>query len=222
MKFENTMVMNFEGAIRGMRNALESWDRSDSECDINGEYVIGDDDLSLMQRLLKASIKEGNSHSKFLRQIMVCVDITAPLYWWKETDTYKVGTVANSTSFMHKGVSKPFDINDFENDLCIDTLYNAKNGHEVPAEDIPEEWKDVIGYEDLYKISNTGRIIRKEFTKIDRFCIARTYKEKELHPSINSSGYKKVILRRDGVGENEYLHRLLAVHFIQILKIYLM
>lgn len=116
MKFENTEVFNFEGAIRGARNPLESWSRSDSYFDDNGDFIIGENDLGLMQRLIKASVKEGNSHSKFLRQIMVCVDITAPLYWWKEFDTYKVGTVANSTSTMHKMASKPITLDCFEID----------------------------------------------------------------------------------------------------------
>lgn len=116
MKFEKTQVFNFNGAIRGMRNPLNSWSKSDSYFDDNDNFIIGENDLELMQRLLKASIKEGNSHSKFLRQIMVCVDITAPLYWYKEFDTYKVGTVANSTSTMHKMASKPITLDCFEID----------------------------------------------------------------------------------------------------------
>lgn len=116
MEFKNTEVFNFEGAIRGARNPLESWSRSDSYFNDNGDFIIGENDLGLMQRLIKASVKEGNSHSKFLRQIMVCVDITAPLYWWKEFDTYKVGTVANSTSTMHKMASKPITLDCFETD----------------------------------------------------------------------------------------------------------
>ena len=216
MKFEHTEVFNFEGAFRGLRNPLESWDKSDSEYiyenvrDSTGKYIIGKNDLNLAQRMLKA----GSDNSKFMREIMVSTDITAPLYWWKEYDTYKVGTVANSTSFMHKGISKKFDINDFENTLNIDTLYGGNNGVEVPLEPIKEEWKDIIGYENLYKISNTGKIVRKQFTILDKDNKSRTYSEKELCYSINSSGYKKLTLRKDGVGENEYLHRLLALHFI--------
>lgn len=102
MKFENTEVFNFSGAFRGLRNPLESWNKSDSGYDLSvenwGNYDIGEEDLSLAQKLINA----GSDNSKFLRQIMVSVDITAPLYWWKEYDTYKVGTVANSTSTMHK------------------------------------------------------------------------------------------------------------------------
>lgn len=124
MKFEHTQVFNFEGALRGMRNPLESWAKSDSHytttgCDegIDG-YVIGPNDLSLAQRLIKG----GSEHRKFLRQIMVSVDITAPLYWFKEFDTYKVGTVANSTSTMHKIMSKPFTLDMFEIDDFVSTL----------------------------------------------------------------------------------------------------
>jgi hypothetical protein len=101
--------MNFENAIRGARNPMNSWSRSDSFYDGNGNYVLGPNDLDLAMRLAKA----GNDHRKFLRQIFVSVDINAPLYWWKEFDTYKVGTVANSCSTMHKIHHKPFERADF-------------------------------------------------------------------------------------------------------------
>ena len=116
MKFENTKIMNFEGATRGTRNPLESWARSDSKYDENGEYIVGPNDLGLMQRLLKASIAQGNSHSKFMRQILVCVDITAPLYWWKETDQYRVGVTTNSESTMHRLAKTPITLDCFETD----------------------------------------------------------------------------------------------------------
>ena len=108
IKFENTEVMNFEGAIRGMRNPLNSWDKSDS-FDNFGHYIIGPNDLALMKKLIKA----GSDHRKFMRQIFVSVDITAPLYWWKEFDTYKVATVSNSCSTMHKIHDKEFTLEDF-------------------------------------------------------------------------------------------------------------
>ena len=92
IKIERTSVMNLENAIRGARNPLNSWDRSDSSYDGEGNYILGENDLGLAKRLACA----GSDHRKFLRQIFVSVDITAPLYWWKEFDTYKVGTVANS------------------------------------------------------------------------------------------------------------------------------
>ena len=118
MKFEKTEVWGFEHAIRGMRNPLESWDKSDS-CYIdkrfNDQFHIGKNDLALMQKLIKA----GSEHRKFLRQIFVAVDITAPLYFFKELDTYKVGTVANSTSTMHKLASTPITIDCFENGEMI-------------------------------------------------------------------------------------------------------
>ena len=105
-------VMNFENAIRGARNPLNSWGRMDSYYGDDGEFVLGENDISLASRLAKA----GSDHRKFLRQIIVSMDITAPLYWWKEFDTYKVGTVANSTSTMHKIQSKEFGRDDFSHD----------------------------------------------------------------------------------------------------------
>ena len=127
MKFENTEVWGFKHAIRGMRNPLESWDKSDSKyIDIESEegielqskgiyYIIGSNDLQLAQTLIRA----GSEHRKFLRQIFVAVDITAPLYFFKELDTYKVGTVSNSTSTMHKLASTPITMDCFENGEMI-------------------------------------------------------------------------------------------------------
>lgn len=119
MKFENTSVYNIYNAIIGARNPMNSWNKSDSVFNgFNGKIentVIGKNDLELMQKLIKA----GSEHRKFLRQIFVAVDITAPLYWWKEFDTYKVGTVSNSCSTMHKLANTPitkecFEMDDFE------------------------------------------------------------------------------------------------------------
>lgn len=124
IKVENTEVWGFEGAIRGMRNPKNSWSRSDSEpCFYNGcgrvceycldqHYVVGKNDMDLMRRLFKA----GTEHRKYLRMIHVQMDITAPLYWWKEFDTYKVGTVANSCSTMHKIHDKEFTLDDFSHE----------------------------------------------------------------------------------------------------------
>lgn len=117
MKFEHTEVFNFKGAFRGMRNPKESWSKSDSSgSSLYKDFFMGDKDLKLAQTLIKA----GSEHRKFMRQIFVSVDITAPLYWWKEFDTYKVGTVSNSTSTMHKLASTPitkkcFEMDNFEN-----------------------------------------------------------------------------------------------------------
>ena len=128
MKFENTEVWGFKHALRGMRNPLESWDKSDTfingncgtdcsceNCSQTEGIEIGERDLFLMQKLIKA----GSEHRKFLRQIFVSVDITAPLYWWKEFDTYKIGTVSNSTSTMHKLASTPITMDCFENGEMI-------------------------------------------------------------------------------------------------------
>lgn len=109
MKFENTEVWGFEHAMRGMRNPKNSWDKNDTYIDYEDNVRIGSNDLNLAQTLIKA----GSEHRKFMRQIFVSVDITAPLFWWKEFDTYKVGTVRNSCSTMHKIHVKEFTYNDF-------------------------------------------------------------------------------------------------------------
>ena len=122
IKVEEISVMNFDNAVRGARNPLNSWNRMDSYYDEDGNFVLGENDISLTTRLAKA----GSDHRKFLRQIFVSMDITAPLYWWKEFDTYKVGTVANSTSTMHKIQAKEFSRDDFScermSDDCLAVL----------------------------------------------------------------------------------------------------
>lgn len=126
LKIENTEVYGWEAAIRGMRNPKNSWDKSDSYYDIEEDpqpinpndwviYRLGKNDLKLMKTLAKA----GTDHGKFLRMINVTMDITAPLYWWKEYDTYKVGTVANSCSTMHKIHEKEFTLDDFSHEHLI-------------------------------------------------------------------------------------------------------
>lgn len=111
IKLERYDVFNFENAMRGARNPMNSWNRMDSKT-VDGKFEFGPNDLDLAKRLCRS----GSDHRKFIRQIFVTVDITAPLYWWKEYDTYKVGTVANSTSTMHKIHSKPFELEDFSTD----------------------------------------------------------------------------------------------------------
>lgn len=137
IKFENTFVSGWEAAIRGMRNPMNSWAKSDTvygtywgeidghKCVDSSGFSLGSNDLSLMQSLNKA----GTDHAKFMRFIDVTVDITAPLYWWKEFDTYKVGTVANSCSTMHKIHAKEFTIDDFSHEHLTDSfcLSNANN-----------------------------------------------------------------------------------------------
>ena len=116
LKLERTSVMNLENAIRGARNPMNSWAKSDSAYDEKGNYILGENDLTLAKKLCRA----GSDHRKFMRQILVSADITAPLYWWKEFDTYKVATVANSTSTMHKIHAKPFELSDFSADKLSD------------------------------------------------------------------------------------------------------
>ena len=131
LKLENTEVLGWEHAIRGMRNPMNSWEKSDSEscnplgncffacdqvvCEVKDHFHIGPNDLDLMTRLRNA----GTDHRKFMRMIVVYCDITAPLYWWKEFDTYKVGTVANSCSTMHKITAKEFALEDFSHEHLI-------------------------------------------------------------------------------------------------------
>ena len=116
IKVERVSVINMENAIRGARNPMNSWARMDSYYNEKGEYILGENDLALASKLAAA----GSDHRKFLRQIIVSMDITAPLYWWKEFDTYKVGTVANSTSTMHKIQAKEFTREDFSCDKLTD------------------------------------------------------------------------------------------------------
>lgn len=149
IKLERTSVMNLENAIRGARNPMNSWGRMDSGYDEDGNFCLGPNDLDLGRRLRKA----GSDHRKFIRQIFVSVDITAPLYWWKEYDTYKVATVANSTSTMHKIHSKPFELDDFSHDhlteesmefmgVIIDRLESIRQ--KFVAEKKKEDWYDLI------------------------------------------------------------------------------
>lgn len=187
MKFENTEVWGFEHALRGMRNPKNSWNKSDSfnclktpsgkhcsefcknfntdKCYMYGNndkpFIIGNNDMKLAQTLIKA----GNEHRKFMRQIFVSVDITAPLYWWKEFDTYKVGTVANSTSTMHKITSQPitldcFEIDDYEKDLKCLEIYDS---------DIEVDYS-TVNFE-VYKFINLLENLRQKYleTKDKRY-----------------------------------------------------
>ena len=139
IKIENVELFGFEAAIRGMRNPMNSWDKSDSvKCYANANclyicsnnpsrHCIGQNDISLMQKLYKA----GSDHRKFMRFITVSIDVVAPLYWWKEFDTYKVGTVANSCSTMHKIHENEFTANDFSYEHTVSDLhrtYELKHG----------------------------------------------------------------------------------------------
>ena len=150
IQIERTSVMNMENAIRGARNPMNSWARMDSGYDENGNFVLGANDLDLAKRLARA----GSDHRKFLRQIFVSVDITAPLYWWKEFDTYKVGTVANSCSTMHRVHSKTFTRDDFSHDrldegglAALDTLVaylEAERQKFVADKTDRQSWHNII------------------------------------------------------------------------------
>lgn len=146
IKIENVEVVGLEHAIRGMRNPMNSWDKSDSyfgfyydhpdDCEPEWRNVIGPNDDKLMTNLANA----GRDHAKYRRMIVVYLDITAPLYWWKEFDTYKVGTVANSCSTMHKIHDKEFTVEDFSCEHLIDDDYYLLD------DELTKEFKEVRGY----------------------------------------------------------------------------
>ena len=146
IELERTSVFNLENAMRGARNPMNSWNRMDSYYDENHEYVLGPNDLSLATRLRKA----GSDHRKFIRQIMVSVDITAPLYWWKEYDTYKVATVANSTSTMHKIHAKSFELDDFSHDHLSENGLRVLNLIIANLEEIRLRYVESKNREDWY------------------------------------------------------------------------
>ena len=168
IKIENTEIVGWEAAIRGMRNPLNSWEKSDSKwysigiptsnpAAINDKYLsqkycIGDNDYDLMTRLRNA----GTDHRKFMRMITVYVDITAPLYWWKEFDTYKVGTVANSCSTMHKIHAKEFTLEDFSCEHLFDTPESEFN-------DSMDVLKEVIDILNLYRDHFVKNPHRKDY-----------------------------------------------------------
>ena len=145
---ERTSVMNFENAIRGARNPMNSWNRMDSFYDEQGNFIMGPSDLNLAQRLARA----GSDHRKFIRQIFVSVDFTAPLYWWKEYDTYKVATVANSTSTMHKIASKPFTLDDFSHER-MNTQAQEALAHTVSVlDDLRKDYLETKDKETWYSM----------------------------------------------------------------------
>jgi len=148
---ERTDVMNFENTVRGMRNPLNSWAKSDSYYNDEGEYVLGAEDL----RLAGSLAKSGTDHRKYLRMIFVSVDITAPLYWWKEYDTYKVGTVANSCSTMHKIHAKAFDRDDFSHDRMSETALSCLDNVIAVLEDTRQKYletKDRAYWHDMIQL----------------------------------------------------------------------
>lgn len=146
LTLKNTSVMNFENAIRGARNPMNSWGRMDSHTEPDGSFVFGPNDLNLAMRLAKA----GSDHRKYLRMVFVSVDVTAPLYWWKEYDTYKVATVANSTSTMHKIHSKPFSMDDFSCDHMTDGTKKFMETVVAELENIRLRFKETKSKDDWY------------------------------------------------------------------------
>lgn len=149
IKLEKTSVMNFDNAIRGARNPLNSWSRSDSTYNADGTFSFGPNDLDLAHRLAVS----GSDHRKYLRMVFVSVDITAPLYWWKEYDTYKIGTVANSTSTMHKIHAFPFSRSDFSCDrmsksalACLDNVITCLEEARLHFNETKDKayWNDMI------------------------------------------------------------------------------
>ena len=178
LKAERICVMNMENAIRGARNPMNSWARMDSYYDEAGNFVLGENDLSLARRLAVA----GSDHRKFLRQIIVSMDITAPMYWWKEFDTYKVGTVANSTSTMHKIQAKKFEREDFSSDrmtdealAVLDTLIDFLEGERVKFNETKDRayWHNMIQL--LPSSYNQTRTITLNYEVLINIYYARRY-----------------------------------------------
>lgn len=238
MKFENTEVWGFEHAFRGMRNPMNSWNKSDSfyGCNntINGEYkkcencfeavecnefkkqyVLGEKDIELAQKLIKA----GPEHRKFLRQIMVSVDITAPLYFIHEFDTYKIGTTRNSCSLQHKGAAEPFTIRDFEVDdeRIYDVLdpIKIKKEHPIIYKYETEEYKEYYAGERKYLIYKNGKVFSEAFEYTDTKGRTRKFDRTEVQPSQDENGYLYLNLGGRRNRERWLLHRLVAEVWIE-------
>ena len=188
IKIENIDVYGWDVAIRGARNPMNSWDRMDS-CYNNGEFEIGENDYKLLKNLTIA----GPEHRKWNRMVTVTMDITAPMYWFSEYDTYKVGTVANSTSKMHKLLSKPFEMSDFSFDHLTGYRNEVKQ-FIPPIDELNEEWKDI---QYGYKISNQGRV--------------KNPQGKILGGSTHKDSYRFVTIK----GKQIPIHRIVAENFIE-------
>lgn len=230
--FQHTEVVGWEAAIRGMRNPLESWEKSDSRYreeatpfidqyghityEQNGPYLVGSNDLSLMMKLRKA----GADHRKFMRMIVVYVDITAPLYWLAELDTYKIGTVRNSCSFMHKGVSKPYSIRDFSlhDERIYDILDDLPKKKYTPT--YPYETDEYRQYIDengrLYDVYRNGRVVREAFDYVDSYGSGRKRHFEAANATVyqNRDGY--FIVKLSGrAGGCIPLHRMVAECWVE-------
>ena len=215
IKVENVKVYNIGRAVYSARNPLNSWDKSDSiiDDDVLGD-ILGEKDLALAKKLYKA----GTEHRKYLRQIFVTMDITAPLYWISELDTYKVGTARNSCSFMHKGVSKPFEIKDFSihDDRVYEVLSPFKKKEYVlryPYE--TDEYKIFTGENGReYKVYKNGRVVACSFEYIDTMGRHRALSEHECKPTMTNSGYFELNIGGRN-GQKWMLHRLVAVVWVE-------
>lgn len=198
MNIENSRTFNFDGAFRGLRNPYESWDKSDSYWEVVGQldfsdpyscfkYHLGEKDIELAQKMIRADLGgDGEPNSKFLRQIFVCCDITAPLYWWKEADTYKVATTANSTSTMHTIQRKEIDFDLFElDDVDFDLIVEQIEGEEdVTIRDI---WK-----QDL----RNCEILRAKHNEFTRLAKEATVADKKKYYSDLAKKYWKELIRK--------------------------
>ncbi len=205
---ENIKIYNLAQAVYDARNAMNSWDRSDSDLDSN---VLGENDLDLAKRLIKA----GPEHRKWMRQVFIHMNITAPCYWISEFDTYKIGTTKNSCSFMHKGLSKPFDIHDFS--VMDKRVYDVlsplpKKEYALTYNYETEEYKTyTTGNGRKYKVFKNGRVFSEAYDLTDTYRNGRTrhFEEKECEPSKTRYGYYE--LKLGGThGEKWMLHRLVA------------
>ena len=202
IKVEKIETYGWEAAVRGMRNPMNSWDKSDSEFEYqryNSEtedfdcfpcVKIGENDLALMKKLAHA----GSDHRKFLRQIMVSMDITAPLYWWKEMDQYRIGVTTNSCSTMHRLLSRPFEMSDFSFDK-LPGFRNEVKQFRPQIEDVMVANELWIAYDDDYSISNYGRV-KRNFKNHYRI----------LSGSLHDDGYLFVTIH----GVQHPVHRLVA------------
>ena len=207
LKIENDAAMGWEAAIRGMRNPKNSWEKSDSgvcathgpahctdcvytdchadDVEIGTNYIIGSNDLDLMTRLRNA----GTDHRKFMRMITVYLDITAPFYWWKEFDTYKVGTVANSCSTMHKLTAKEFELDDFSHEhLIVASLNSLKRTIEdlnacreaYLSDEIKDpEWKKEIWWQMIQLLPSSYN--QKRTVMLNYEVLANIYKSRRNH-----------------------------------------
>lgn len=193
LKFEHTEVVGWKHAIRGMRNPLESWERSDSEIKLEswhdtsgGYFEVGPNDFDLMTRLRNA----GTDHRKFMRMIVVYVDITAPLYWWKEFDTYKVGTVANSCSTMHKIAAKEFTLEDFSHEhlivaglnslkRTIDDLNSAREGYLDERIKQNPEWRKEVWWQMIQLLPSSYN--QRRTVMLNYEVLANIYKSRRNH-----------------------------------------